>query len=59
VENFCKRGNETSGSIKSWELPSGCTTSGVSRRTELRAVLAICTHELGTLYNLKQNNQTI
>jgi hypothetical protein len=23
---LCKLGNETSGSIKCWELPSGCTT---------------------------------
>jgi hypothetical protein len=30
VESSCERGNELSGSIKCWELPSGCKTCGLS-----------------------------
>jgi hypothetical protein len=30
VESSCELGNEPSGSIKCWELPSGCTTCGLS-----------------------------
>jgi hypothetical protein len=33
VESSCERGNEPSGSIKCWELPSGCTTCGLSSGT--------------------------
>jgi hypothetical protein len=35
VESSCKLGNETSGSIKWWELPSGCTSCGLSSGTQL------------------------
>jgi hypothetical protein len=31
-------GNEPSGSIKCWELPSGCTTCGLSSGTQLHRV---------------------
>jgi hypothetical protein len=31
----CELGNEPSGSIKCWELPSGCTTCGLSNGTQL------------------------
>jgi hypothetical protein len=34
----CKLGNEPSGSIKCWELPSGCTTCGFSCGTRLHRV---------------------
>jgi hypothetical protein len=34
----CERGNEPSGSIKCWELPSGCTTCGLSSGTHLHMV---------------------
>jgi hypothetical protein len=35
VESSCELGNEPSGSIKCWELPSGCTTCGLSSGTQL------------------------
>jgi hypothetical protein len=35
VESSCELGNEPSGSIKCWELPSGCTTYGLSSGTQL------------------------
>jgi hypothetical protein len=38
VESSCKLGNEPSGSIKCWELPSGCTTCGLSSGTQLHRV---------------------
>jgi hypothetical protein len=31
-------GNEPSGSIKCWELPSGCTSCGLSNGTQLHRV---------------------
>jgi hypothetical protein len=34
----CKLGNEPSGSMKCWELPSGCTTCGLSSGTQLHRV---------------------
>jgi hypothetical protein len=34
----CKLGNEPSGSIKCWELPSGCTACGLSSGTQLHRV---------------------
>jgi hypothetical protein len=37
-ESSCERGNEPSGSIKCWELPSGCTSSGLSSGTQLHRV---------------------
>jgi hypothetical protein len=38
VESCCKLGNEPSGSIKCWELPSGCTTCDLSSGTQLHRV---------------------
>jgi hypothetical protein len=38
VESSCKIGNKPSGSIKCWELPSGCTTCGLSSGTQLHRV---------------------
>jgi hypothetical protein len=38
VKSSCERGNEPSGSIKFWELPSGCTTGGLSSGTQLHRV---------------------
>jgi hypothetical protein len=38
VENSCKLDNEPSGSIKCRELPSGCTTCGLSSGTQLHRV---------------------
>jgi hypothetical protein len=35
VESSCEFGNEPSGSMKFWELPSGCTTCGLSSGTQL------------------------
>jgi hypothetical protein len=35
LESSCELGNEPSGSIKCWELPSGCTTCGLSSGTLL------------------------
>jgi hypothetical protein len=37
-ESCCELGNEPSGSIKCWELPNGCTTSGLSSCTQLHRV---------------------
>jgi hypothetical protein len=38
VESSCELGNEPSGSIKCWELPSGCTNRGLSSGTQLHRV---------------------
>jgi hypothetical protein len=38
VESCCELGNEPSGSIKCWELPSGCTSCGLSSGTQLHRV---------------------
>jgi hypothetical protein len=38
VESSFKLGNEPSGSIKCWELPSGCTSCGLSSGTQLHRV---------------------
>jgi hypothetical protein len=38
VESSCELGNEPSGSIKCWELPSGCTSCGPSSGTQLHRV---------------------
>jgi hypothetical protein len=38
VESSCELGNDSSGSIKCWELPNGCTTCGLSSGTELHRV---------------------
>jgi hypothetical protein len=38
VESSCELGNEPSGSIKCWELPSGCTSCGLSSGTQLHRV---------------------
>jgi hypothetical protein len=40
VESSCKLGNESSGSIKCWELPDGCTTSGLSSGTQLQELVS-------------------
>jgi hypothetical protein len=39
VKNSYELGNETSGSIKCWELPSGCAIRGLSRGTQLHRVI--------------------
>jgi hypothetical protein len=52
VESSCELGNRTSGSIKCWELPSGCATCGLSSGTEFHRVsylvhsLCQCVHIL-------------
>jgi hypothetical protein len=38
VESSCELGNEHFGSIKCWELPSGCTSCGLSSGTQLNKV---------------------
>jgi hypothetical protein len=38
VETSCERGNELPGSIKCWELPSDCTTTGLSSSIHLHRV---------------------
>jgi hypothetical protein len=38
VESSCEVDNEPSGSIKCWELLSGCTTCGLSSGTQLHRV---------------------
>jgi hypothetical protein len=38
VESSCERGNETSGAIKCWEIPSGGTTGGLWSGTQLHRV---------------------
>jgi hypothetical protein len=38
VEGSCERGNDPSSSIKCWELPSGCTTCGLSSGIQLHRV---------------------
>jgi hypothetical protein len=38
VDSSCELGNDTSGSIKCWELPSGCTACGLSYGTRLHRV---------------------
>jgi hypothetical protein len=38
VESSYELGNEPSGSIKCWELPSGCTSCGLSSGTQLHRV---------------------
>jgi hypothetical protein len=38
VESSCELGNEPSGSIKCWELPSSCTTCDLSSGTQLHRV---------------------
>jgi hypothetical protein len=38
VESSCECSNEPSGSIKCWELPSDCTTCGLSSGTQLHRV---------------------
>jgi hypothetical protein len=44
VESSCELGNEPWGSIKCWELPSGCTACGLSSGTQLHRVseLVVC-----------------
>jgi hypothetical protein len=37
-ESSYKLGNEPSGSIKCWELPSGCTSCGLSSGTQIHRV---------------------
>jgi hypothetical protein len=44
VESSCELGNEPSGSIKCWELPSGCTTCGLSSGTQLHRVSYLVIH---------------
>jgi hypothetical protein len=42
VQSSCERGNEPSGSIKAGNLPSGCTTCGLSSGTQLYRVSQTC-----------------
>jgi hypothetical protein len=39
VESSCELGNEPSGSMKCWELLSGCTSCGLSSGTQLHSHL--------------------
>jgi hypothetical protein len=48
VESSCKLGNELSGSIKCWELPSGRTTCGLSSGTQLHRVSLVSYPTWGT-----------
>jgi hypothetical protein len=48
VESSCELGNEPSCSIKCWELPSGCTSYGLSSGTQL--------HRVGWLVSDKVSN---
>jgi hypothetical protein len=41
VEGSCELGNEPLGSIKCWELRSGCTTCGLSSGTQLHRVSSL------------------
>jgi hypothetical protein len=50
VESSCKLGNEPSGSIKCWELPSGYTTCGLSSGTQLHRV----SYLVSKLVNIKE-----
>jgi hypothetical protein len=43
VESSCELGNELLGSIKYWELPSGCTSCGLSSGTQLHRVSSVNT----------------
>jgi hypothetical protein len=38
MESSCERGNEPSDSINAGNLPSGCTTCGLSSGTQLHRV---------------------
>jgi hypothetical protein len=38
VESSCELGNEPSGSIKCWELPSSCTSCGLSSGSQLHRI---------------------
>jgi hypothetical protein len=38
MESSCELGNELSGSIKCWELPSGCISCGLLSGTQLHRV---------------------
>jgi hypothetical protein len=55
VESSCELGNEPSGSIKCWELPSGCTTCGLSSGTQLHIVGWLgCLHSFqNTSFNIQ------
>jgi hypothetical protein len=44
VEISCELGNEPSGSIKCRELPSGCTSCGLSSGTQLHCVSEVIEH---------------
>jgi hypothetical protein len=41
VESSCELGNEPSDSIKCWELPSGCTSCGLSCGTQVHIVSSV------------------
>jgi hypothetical protein len=45
VESSCELGNESSGSIKCWELSSCCTTCGLSSGTQLHRVSSLVSKE--------------
>jgi hypothetical protein len=59
VESSCKLGNEPSGSIKCWELPSGCTSCGLSSGTQLHRVssLVIILNIILTITKTRNNIQ--
>jgi hypothetical protein len=46
VESSCELGNEPSGSIKCWELPSGCTSCVLSSGTQLHRVSQLVSYIL-------------
>jgi hypothetical protein len=50
VENSCKLGDEPSDSIKCWELPSGCTTFGLSSGTQRHTVILYVRNVSKSLY---------
>jgi hypothetical protein len=56
VESSCKRGNESYSSIKCWELPSGCTTCGLSSGTQLHRVSQLVIHHRQTCLGSKRGN---
>jgi hypothetical protein len=61
VESSCELGNEPSSSIKCWELPSGCTSCGLSSGTQLHRVsyLVIWRSLPITIFNTYQGASTI
>jgi hypothetical protein len=55
VESSCELGNEPSGYIKCWELPSGCTSCGLSSGIQLYRVTYFVDRMPSLLGNRKLN----